>query len=130
METKPEDQPTGPDLLAGIRTLLTGAGRDATNVEEVVRQLISDSNELATLREQTKDIADVRKLADDGRTYRSDLIDEAIAEGVRAHGADFAQERYRGTLETSTLDSIKAIQSYSHLNAAFGSTFIARRAGT
>src|SRR6185295_12202778 len=31
METKSEDQATGPDPLAGIRTLLTGAGRDVTN---------------------------------------------------------------------------------------------------
>jgi hypothetical protein len=31
-------------------------------------------------------------------------------EGIRAHGADFAQERYRGTLETSTLDTIKLMR--------------------
>ena len=94
-EIKAGDQTTGPDPLAGIRTILTGAGRNATNVEETIRQLIAESDELATLREQNKDIADERKLADDGRKYRSDLIDEAdeaIAEGVRAHGADFAQE--------------------------------------
>ena len=109
-EIKAGDQPTGPDPLAGIRTILTGAGRSAKNVEETIRQLISDSDELATLRDQTKDLAEVRRLADDGRKYRTDLIDDAIAEGVRAHGADFAQETYRGTLETSSLDTIKLMR--------------------
>ena len=109
-DNKVGEQSTGPDPLAGIRTLLTSGGRDITNLEETIRQLISDSNELAILREQTQDLAEVRKLADDGRKYRSDLIDEAIAEGVRAHGADFAQESYRGTLETSSLDTIKLMR--------------------
>ncbi len=49
-------------------------------------------------------------LADDGRAYRADLIEEAIAEGVRAMGPEFAQEAYRGLLSASTIEVIKRMR--------------------
>jgi hypothetical protein len=49
-------------------------------------------------------------LADDGRAYRADLIEEAIGEGVRAMGPEFAQEAYRGLLSVSTIEVIKRMR--------------------
>jgi hypothetical protein len=49
-------------------------------------------------------------LADDGRAYRADLIEEAIAEGARAMGPGFAQEAYRGLLGASTIEVIKRMR--------------------
>lgn len=52
----------------------------------------------------------LRTLADDGRAYRTDLIDAALAEGVRAMGPEFAQEAYRGLLTASTIEVIKRMR--------------------
>lgn len=52
----------------------------------------------------------LRPLADDGRAYRADLIDAALAEGVRAMGPEFAQEAYRGLLSASTIEVIKRMR--------------------
>lgn len=49
-------------------------------------------------------------LADDGRAYRADLIEEAIGEGVRAMGPEFAQEAYRGLLSASSIEVIKRMR--------------------
>jgi hypothetical protein len=49
--------------------------------------------------------------AADGRTYRTHLIDAALTEGVRAHGNDFAKERYQKLLEGSDLDTIRQMQA-------------------
>ena len=46
----------------------------------------------------------------EGRRYRQDLIDEAIAEGIRAHGPDFNEEAYRKTLEGERIDTIKIMR--------------------
>jgi len=52
----------------------------------------------------------LRPLADEGRQYRSDLIEDALAEGVRAMGDQFPAETYRGMLKRAGLESIKALR--------------------
>lgn len=52
----------------------------------------------------------LRPLADDGRTYREDLIGQALAEGVRALGSGFSEETYRGILAAAPLDTIKRMR--------------------
>ncbi|MGN6814410.1 MAG: hypothetical protein ACTHMP_26385, partial [Thermomicrobiales bacterium] len=49
-------------------------------------------------------------LADDGRQYRTDLVTEALEEGVRALGEGFAAETYKGMLETAPLETIKRMR--------------------
>lgn len=49
----------------------------------------------------------LRPLADAGRQYRTDLIEQALKEGVRAVGETFQQEAYRGMLENSSMEVIK-----------------------
>ncbi len=58
------------------------------------------------LRELTR----LRPLADDGRAYRSDLVSDALAEGVRAHGNEFAADTYRPILESAPLDTLKRMR--------------------
>jgi len=55
-------------------------------------------------------VARLRPLADDGAAYRTDLVAEAMAEGVRAVGETFAAETYRGLLETAPLATIKRMR--------------------
>lgn len=62
------------------------------------------------LRQLATEVERLRPLADDGRAYRADLIDEALAEGVRANGEDFAEESYRGILERADIATIKRMR--------------------
>jgi hypothetical protein len=48
--------------------------------------------------------------AADGEQYRTDLIAEALAEGVRAKGPTFDQETYRATLEGAPVATIKRMR--------------------
>jgi hypothetical protein len=82
-----------------IRTVISEAGGDYATLEPV-----------AAIRAMGNDLTRLRPLADDGRAYRSDLIDEAIEEGVRAHGNDFKAETYRAVLEASTIPVIKQMR--------------------
>ncbi len=55
------------------------------------------------------EIKRLRPLADDGTSYREDLITKAIQEGIRAHGNNFAQETYREILRNAPLETIKVM---------------------
>jgi hypothetical protein len=60
------------------------------------------------VRRLAGEAARLRQLADDGRTYRADLIAATLEEGVRALGARFPREQTRAMLERATLEEIKA----------------------
>jgi hypothetical protein len=47
--------------------------------------------------------------AEEGRQYRKDLVVQALAEGVRAHGNDFKTEQYTAVLEGASLSTIKSM---------------------
>lgn len=82
-------------IVQDIRSVLAETGADETlEAVEQVRWLAAQVRDLAPL-------------ADDGRTYRADLITAALAEGVRAFGQDFNQEQYKALLERSGLNEIK-----------------------
>lgn len=74
---------------------------------EGVRSLIT---EITRLREIEASVAGIRKMADDGKAYREDLIAETLAEGVRAHGKDFKQEEEKGMLESLPIAAIKRMR--------------------
>ncbi len=65
---------------------------------------------LAGIRALADELARLRPLADEGRAYREDLVRAAIAEGVRAYGAGFAQETYTPILESAPLDAVKRMR--------------------
>lgn len=61
------------------------------------------------LAEARAEIARLTPLADDGRVYRADLVEQALHEGIRAYGNAFPVETYREMLTTQSLDGIKRI---------------------
>lgn len=103
-EVSPESTAAGTPTLtvselatwSAVRALLVSAG--LSNADETPQ---------ATIERLGVELPDLRRLADDGRRYRGDLIEDAIKEGIRAHGNDFAVEVYRGMLGRASLDEIK-----------------------
>ena len=61
----------------------------------------------AAVRWMAGELERLRPLADDGITYRTDLVQDALTQGRRARGAAFQEERYRALLNRSTIEEIK-----------------------
>lgn len=87
---------------------------DDTRVADLTRQLDETTRALADARAE---VARLAPLADDGRAYRSDLVEQAIAEGIRAYGNAFPVETYREILAGLSLDGVKRIRDL-HADAA------------
>lgn len=92
------------------------------DVVEVATRVITESATLKTvtaerdtaqgkLAEAEKRIKDLEPQAADGVQYRKDLVDEALAEGVRAYGDKFDAETYRSMLEGAKIDVIKRMKA-------------------
>jgi hypothetical protein len=127
-KTMPQEEILEP--MEQIRAVLAEAGAPAElaaaeSAAEGVRWLAERLSEATTVIEQhTQHVAEhaervrgmqaeidrLQPLADDGRAYRADLVDQAICEGVRAMGAGFPEETYRGMLEGVPLEHIKRIR--------------------
>lgn len=88
------------DLEKRLKELFPGASEPLA----AVRDLLADHEKAQA------EIERLRPLADDGQQYRADLIEEALAEGVRANGDDFALETYRGMLEAAPLSQIRQMR--------------------
>lgn len=85
---------------------------DYEKIVNEVRAALAETNAPeGEVLEQVRWLADengrLRPLADAGRQYRADLVDGALAEGVRAFGQEFNQEQYRAVLDNSGIDVIK-----------------------
>lgn len=90
------------DLLARV------AGDDEDDEEEGESERVTElRGQVATLEAR---VAELTPLAEMGRQYRADLIEDALKEGVRLFGNDFRRETHRAMLERSTLEEIKAIK--------------------
>jgi hypothetical protein len=75
---------------AVVETALRDAGIETTDVRAGLAELI--------------------RLAADGRAYRADLIESALTEGVRIFGNSFDKPTYRAMFERSTLDEVKRVR--------------------
>lgn len=101
-----------PNLGRTARKRPTG-GNMSEDILELIRavlpnvELTAEAEAIDGIRLLTAEITRLTPLAEDGRQYRAALVDEALAEGVRALGAGFAQERYRTILEGSTIEVIR-----------------------
>jgi hypothetical protein len=91
----------------------------ATQVARVLSARQTEIDELKTKSTSTDDervgsltaeVERLRPLADAGNTYRADLIEEALSEGVRAQGNAFPKEVQRGMLEKASIEDIKKIR--------------------
>jgi hypothetical protein len=68
----------------------------------------SETRDLTTvIREFADQQTHLREQAQDGVTYRKDLLDGALEEGVRALGNDFRAEDYRSLLTNAPIETIK-----------------------
>lgn len=83
-----------------VRALLARAQITGAGAEIVADELMRLGREVARLS----------PLADMGTQYRTDLIDEVVAEGGRALGKNFSAETYRSMLATSDVTAIKRVR--------------------
>jgi len=78
---------------------------------EEQRATATEADALAAADKLAVRVKELEPRAIDGDTYRNDLVTEALAEGVRAYGADkFASETYERTLRASPLQAIKQMR--------------------
>lgn len=75
-----------------------------TDIEQRLEQLE------AQLVQANAEIERLKPLAEQGERYRADLIEEVLAEGVRANGQEFPTEAYREILKGTSLDNILAMR--------------------
>ncbi len=85
----------------------------AARVEPLVKTsgILKEDEEVHDgLKRVFDELPTLRKLADEGRAYRNDLVESALTEGVRAYGNDFAKDTYKSVLERSDLEAVKRMR--------------------
>lgn len=104
--TVPPAEPDGD--TAAIRAALDELGvPHADGMGLGVRAL---ADELRRLRPLSEELERLRPLADDGRRYRDDLVADAIRDGKRAFGQEFAEETYKALLERAPIETIRRMR--------------------
>ena len=93
--------PADGDAVATVASLV--AERDRLAAEHKTA-----TTDAETLRAQ---VAELKPQAADGAQYRTDLIAEALGEGVRAYGDKFAKETYETLLRSVPLDIVKQMKA-------------------
>lgn len=119
--------PAGKRVFAGVE-IPTGQmpGKADDMHEDEVKRIqavfaragVDDPGDIATsieqlgskLDEATKRVNELTPQAADGRQYRSDLVAEALAEGVRAQGQDFDKPTYEAMLANAPIATIKRMR--------------------
>ena len=99
--------------LTEVRAVLTEIGQNGD--DDILATLRALGSRVKALEEERARLA---SLADDGRAYRADLIEETLAEGVRAFGNDFPTETFRALLDGQGLDAIKKLLAHHRAAAA------------
>lgn len=98
-------------LTAALAAAGIACVRDGTSTPLDLEQLAAGVETLHT--ERSNAVAKVKELepiAADGTEYRKVLVDEALAEGVRAHGNEFAKDKYEDTLRTAPLSFVRQLR--------------------
>ena len=95
------------DLVATVTTLASQA-----ESAEAERSALAGKLEEATSRvgELEAEAAELRIAAEDGKTYRVDLIEDALSNGVRAFGNNFERKTYEDMLKASPINVIKRMR--------------------
>ncbi len=84
------------------------AGEYTRRIAELQQQLSEREARFAELERQ---VGELTSLAELGKQYRADLIEDTLKEGVRAQGQAFPEATYRGLLERSDLNAIKTLRA-------------------
>ena len=84
---------------------------------DTLRTLVAESgisdlpeDPIEAVRAMNRELERLRPLADAGRTYRVDLIQDALSEGERAFGESFQREQREALLAKLDLEDIKAMR--------------------
>jgi hypothetical protein len=127
VEMKERSTMTLEELLQGIREALgvatdevdalgavQSAGKELARLHTVEQSFEAAQKRAKTLEGDLQAAQERAKAlepeAADGRQYRSDLISEALAEGVRAYGEKFAKDTYETMLRAAPLEVIKQMK--------------------
>lgn len=89
--------PADADVVAGVLAVSTAPEKLRTAEQQ--------------LTEARAKVTELEPLAADGRAYRDDLINEALAEGVRAYGDKFNRATYEAALKPASLDLIRQMKT-------------------
>lgn len=113
--TTPEPDPQHAFLLTTLRGMGMAENADPnewTRTElQRLRLIEADVRTVCEKDEEPKPALErLRSQAADGRTYRADLIEEALTEGVRARGDKFDREKYQRICGTADLETIKTMR--------------------
>lgn len=82
--------------------------RHISKLRGVVGDSVEGKAAISYLRGMGSECTRLRALADEGRAYRSDLIEETLREGVRAQGQQFPAESFRAMLGKASITEIKS----------------------
>jgi hypothetical protein len=82
----------------------TGVVPDGSRVGLKPEDVLGGINKVASR------LKELEPQAEEGRQYRKDLVAEALAEGVRAHGNEFDAESYTGILNAAPLATVKRMR--------------------
>ncbi len=98
--------------LAAIRDVTArSAAPQGISLEAAVRWLNEQLVEATRQRDEAQqEVARLQPLADQGRAYRDELVNQAVAEGVRAMGEAFPEETYRAMLAGAPLEHIRQVR--------------------
>lgn len=96
------------DANADVVSAVTSIAEQAQRLRSVEADRDAFAGKLTTAEAKVKELS---PLAEDGRAYRTDLISEAIADGVRAYGESFDAEMYQEVLTAATLPVIKRMKA-------------------
>jgi hypothetical protein len=126
MNEKPKDQRTpepvtAPALAPGqsappeqreprpqpVPAAQTGGVTETTVERSIVENALRDAGVTAT--DLSAGLAELVRLAGDGKRYRTDLVESALTEGVRVFGNDFDKATYRAMFEASSIDQVKRV---------------------
>lgn len=79
-------------------------------LSETIIETQTDKSELSEKLSQAEaKIKELEPLAEDGRTFRKEVIEAALADGVRAQGNDFPADTWRETFSTMSINAIRDI---------------------
>ena len=118
-EVQAEESEARAAVEAVRRALAEVRAPDGVALDTAVRGLGRQLAEAQAELEQSRaEVARLQPLADQGRAYRDELINQAVAEGVRALGETFPEETYRAMLANAPLEHIRQVRDTFAAQAA------------
>ena len=99
-------------VLGEIRQVVSeSAAPEGTTLAAAVRWLNEELARAIGDRDRALgQVAELQPLADQGRAYREELVNQAVVEGVRAMGEAFPEETYRAMLGNAPLEHIRQVR--------------------